>query len=237
MSKITLRHGFTPFEIRGWRHLGQALADTKVQPIAALEPGLVQIEGWVRSLETLEEPRNHEQVIGYRMVVDGLDAGGSSFFVTHIWRLLFDASEVENFIVEDQSGSIRVDASDALFLLDYQSLDEGRIYDGLAGGLIDFWERYGLSSTTVATVRKLRLLECLLRPDTGVFVFGVASAGDRTVPGTGTYRDAPRPELSIGPFPSRGVVISDRKRADVINYIVSPQGKLLLPRASYNPTF
>ena len=157
----------------------------------------------------------HEPVIGYRMVVDGLDAGGSSFFVTHIWRLLFDASEVENFIVEDRSGSIRVDASDALLLLDYQNLDEGRIYDGLAGGLIDFWERYGLSSTTVATVRKLRLLECLLKPDTGVFVFGVASAGDRTVPGTGTYRDAPRPELSIGPFPSRGVVISDRRRADL----------------------
>lgn len=235
MSEITLRHGMTPFELRGWGRLGEALEGSAVQPVCSLEPGLVQVEGWVRSLDLVSEPRTKTPVVGYRMVVDGLDAGGGSIFSIRPWRLLFDASEVRSFLVQDQSGTIRVDATDALLLMDYQRFEEGRFYDVMGSDLIDFWDQHGLSASTLASSRKLRMVECLLKPDTGVFVFGLARPSDRTVPGTGTYREAPRTELVLGPFPSRGVVISDRRRADVINYIKSPRGRQILPRPSYLP--
>ena len=236
MTGITLRHGMTPYELRGWGRLKEALEGTQVRPICSLEPGLVQVEGWARGQDLVPEPRAKTPVVGYRMIVDGLDSGsGGSIFSISLWRLLFDASEVQSFLVQDRSGTIRVDATDALLLMDYESFTEGRFYDVMSSELIDFWDQHGLSSPTLATSRKLRMAECLLKPDTGVFVFGLARTSDRTIPGTGTYRDAPRTELTVGPFPSRGVIISDRRRADVINYILSPRGRQILPRASYLP--
>jgi hypothetical protein len=213
-----------------------ALQETEVRPISALAPGVVQIEGRTRAVNLVREPRQGQEVLGYRLLVDEQQPLGDwGMFTPRIWRLVFDVSEVSDFVLEDDTGSVRVDASGALPLVGYTLHQGPRAYDLLSQQLIDFWERHGLTTTALAKADKLRVLECLLQPETHLFVFGYARASDRSVPGSGTYRDAPQPELVVGPFPSRGAIVADRRRTELLKYITDKRGRLLLPRASYVP--
>ena len=171
-----LRKGF---KLRRQRRL---MEDTPTSTARAVSLGPVEVKGTARATNqgTFPSPVTGTDCLAAKYTVERWDRGD------RVWYELADGIEGDPFYVEDDTGRILVDPTDATMDISDANTEQTKVSpDGTTPTPIEwFLERskvseesstFDLGVTSVGDGRKRRYTEEIITPDEEVFVFGTAS--------------------------------------------------------------
>ncbi|SDK73818.1 GIDE domain-containing protein [Natronorubrum texcoconense] len=169
-----------------------AVRRTPVVDAAAVETGRVQVSGTVRtSTDSREAPLSGRDAVCYDLTVardlvedestsdgDGVDTGGSTGLLSSAFRETIPVDDVRTtFVLEDETGRIAVDPTDAALRLETETTAVVPNGDRPSGSLL----RYLVRETEYeATERRERYRETRIEPGDELSVIGVARPDSST---------------------------------------------------------
>jgi hypothetical protein len=181
-------------------------------PINQAIGGRVVIQGRARARKSLIAPISGKQVIAYRILWERFDGSG--------WEKVFDLSDATDFVVEDASGRVLVNAKGKFrLLLKKQPCQKFPASPSTALKL--FLAKRGIQDCENEPLRdgeEIHLSEFLLEPDHDVVVFGQARRITDARGEVTNYR-APPTRIEISKPSDGPLFIGDRPLADLLREI------------------